>query len=88
MTSQTTKVTILAGPEDRGEVRAGHFPALFAMIARRHMYEYGGAGNDCRSSQTTRTNQKSLAHMRKVITMEQALKGKPISEPLAVFDAR
>src|SRR5258708_15356471 len=27
-----------------------------------------------------------LAHMRKVITMEQALAGKPISEPLTVYD--
>src|SRR6202161_1565863 len=45
MTSQTTpKVTeILAGAGDTcGEVRAGAtFPALFAMIARRHMYQYG-----------------------------------------------
>jgi acetyl-CoA C-acetyltransferase len=27
-----------------------------------------------------------FAHMRKVITMEQALAGKPVSEPLTVFD--
>jgi acetyl-CoA C-acetyltransferase len=27
-----------------------------------------------------------LAHMRKVITMEQALNGKPIAEPLTVYD--
>ena len=27
-----------------------------------------------------------LAHMRKVITMEQALAGKPIAEPLTVYD--
>src|SRR6266700_8240150 len=45
MTSQTTpKVTeILAGAGDMaGEGRAGAtFPALFAIIARRHMYQYG-----------------------------------------------
>src|ERR1017187_1539150 len=45
MTSQTTpKVTeILAGAGDIcGEVRAGAtFPALFAMIAHRHMFQYG-----------------------------------------------
>jgi acetyl-CoA C-acetyltransferase len=93
MTSQTTpKVTeILAGAGDTsGEVRAGAtFPALFAMIARRHMYQYG----------TTRVHMAAvavknhengaknpLAHMRKVITMEQALKGKPISDPLTVYD--
>src|SRR6266478_3901754 len=93
MTSQTTpKVTeILAGAGDMsGEGRAGAtFPALFAMIARRHMYEYG----------TTREHMAAVAvknhsngaknpqaHMRKVITMEQALNGKPIAEPLTVYD--
>jgi acetyl-CoA C-acetyltransferase len=45
MTSQTTPrvAEILAGAGDMtGEGRAGAtFPALFAMIARRHMHEYG-----------------------------------------------
>src|SRR6266852_2568400 len=93
MTSQTTpKVTeILAGAGDLcGEVRAGAtFPALFAMIARRHMYQYG----------TTREHMAAVAvknhsngaknpqaHLRKVITMEQALNGKPVSDPLTVYD--
>src|SRR5512140_1688193 len=86
MTSQTTpKVTeILAGAGDTcGEVRAGAtFPALFAMIARRHMYQYGTT----REMMAAVAVKNHLAHMRKVITMEQALNGKPISEPLTVFD--
>jgi len=93
MTSQPTpKVTeILAGAGDMcGEGRAGAtFPALFAMIARRHMYQYG----------TTREQMAAVAvknhlngaknpqaHMRKVITIEQALAGKPIADPLTVYD--
>src|SRR6266436_8377150 len=93
MTSQTTpKVTeILAGAGDMsGEGRAGAtFPALFAMIARRHMHQYG----------TTREHMAAVAvknhsngaknpqaHMRKVITMEQALAGKPVADPLTVYD--
>jgi acetyl-CoA C-acetyltransferase len=93
MTSQSTpRVTeILAGAGDMcGEGRAGAtFPALFAMIARRHMYQY----------ETTREHMAAVAvknhangaknpqaHMRKVITMEQALNGKPIAEPLTVYD--
>src|SRR5579864_2628940 len=93
MTSQPTpKVTeILAGAGDMcGEGRAGAtFPALFAMIARRHMYQFG----------TTREHMAAVAvknhangaknpqaHMRKVITMEQALNGKPVAEPLTVYD--
>src|SRR5450432_3140343 len=93
MTSQTTpKVTeILAGAGDTcGEVRAGAtFPALFAMIARRHMYQYGTTREMLASvavKNHLNGSKNPQAHMRKVITMEQALKGKPISDPLTVYD--
>src|SRR5258707_3026512 len=93
MTSQTTpKVTeILAGAGDTtGEVRAGAtFPALFAMIARRHMYQYGTTREQLAAvavKNHANGAKNPLAHMRKVITMEQALAGKPISEPLTVYD--
>src|SRR5450432_3811122 len=93
MTSQSTpKVTeILAGAGDlAGEVRAGAtFPALFAMIARRHMYQYGTTREHL-AAVAVKNHQNGaknpLAHMRKIITMEQALSGKPISEPLTVYD--
>ena len=93
MTSQPTpKVTeILAGAGDLcGEVRAGAtFPALFAMIARRHMYQYGTT-RDQMAAVAVKNHangaKNPLAHMRKVITMEQALAGKPISDPLTVYD--
>jgi acetyl-CoA C-acetyltransferase len=93
MTSQPTPVVteILASAGDLGgEGRAGAtFPALFAMIAQRHMHQYG----------TTREHLAAVAvknhangaknphaHMRKVITMEQALAGKMIADPLTVYD--
>ncbi len=93
MTSQPTpKVTeILAAAGDvEGEVRAGAtFPALFAMIARRHMYDYGTT-REMLAAVAVKNHangaKNPLAHMRKVITMEQALNGKPISEPLTVYD--
>jgi acetyl-CoA C-acetyltransferase len=93
MTSQSTpRVTeILAGAGDMcGEGRAGAtFPALFAMIARRHMYQYGTTREQLAAVAVK--NHKNgaknpLAHMRKVITMEQALGGKPVSDPLTIFD--
>src|SRR5258708_843612 len=94
MTSQTTpKVTeILAGAGDTcGEVRAGAtFPALFAMIARRHMYQYGTTREHLAAVAVKNHEngaKNPLAHMRKVITMDQALKGKPIAEPLTVYDS-
>ena len=82
---------ILAMAGDCGtEGRAGAtFPALFAMIARRHMHQYG----------TTREHLAAVAvknhangaknpdaHMRKTVTLEQAMNGKPISDPLTVYD--
>src|SRR5579871_3265937 len=93
MTSQSTpRVTeILAGAGDMaGEGRAGAtFPALFAMIARRHMYQYGTTREHLASvavKNHANGAKNPLAHMRKVITMEQALAGKPIAEPLTVYD--
>jgi acetyl-CoA C-acetyltransferase len=93
MTSQPTPVVteILAGAGDTsGEVRAGAtFPALFAMIARRHMYEYGTTREHLAAvavKNHANGAKNPLAHMRKVITMEQALAGKPIAEPLTVYD--
>ena len=93
MTSQTTAKTaeILAGAGDMsGEGRAGAtFPALFAMIARRHMYQYGTRREHLAAVAVKNHGngaKNPLAHMRKVITMEQALAGRPISEPLTVFD--
>jgi acetyl-CoA C-acetyltransferase len=93
MTSQTTpKVTeILAGAGDMiGEGKAGAtFPALFAMIARRHMYQYGTT-REALAAVAVKNHangaKNPLAHMKKVITMEQAMAGKPIADPLNVYD--
>jgi acetyl-CoA C-acetyltransferase len=93
MTSQSTpKVTeILAGAGDMaGEGRAGAtFPALFAMIARRHMYQYGTTREQLASvavKNHANGAKNPQAHMRKVISLEQAMAGKPIAEPLTVYD--
>ena len=93
MTSQTTpKVAeILAGAGDlTGEIRAGAtFPALFAMIARRHMYEFGTTREQLAAVAVKNHDNGALnpdAHLRKRITLEQALAGKPVAEPLTVYD--
>jgi acetyl-CoA acetyltransferase len=93
MTSQPTPrvAEILAGAGDlAGEVKAGAtFPALFAMIARRHMYQYGTRREDLAAvavKNHANGAKNPYAHMRKVITPEQALAGKPVSEPLTVYD--
>ncbi len=93
MTSQTTpRVTeILAAAGDMStEGRAGAtFPALFGMIASRHMHQYGTTREHLAAvavKNHANGAKNPLAHMRKVITLEQALAGKPISEPLTVYD--
>jgi acetyl-CoA C-acetyltransferase len=93
MTSQPTPVVtdILAGAGDTaGEVHAGAtFPALFAMIARRHMHQYGTTREQLAAvavKNHANGAKNPLAHLRKPITMEQALAGKPVAEPLTLYD--
>jgi len=93
MTSQSTPrvAEILAGAGDMsGEMRAGAtFPALFAMIARRHMYQFGTTREQLAAvavKNHANGAKNPLAHMKKVITVEQALAGKPVAEPLTVYD--
>jgi acetyl-CoA C-acetyltransferase len=93
MTCQPTpRVTeILAGAGDGPtEVRAGStFPSLFAMIARRHMYEFGTTRAHLSSVAVKNHENGALnpdAQMRKVITLEQAMNARPVAEPLNLYD--
>lgn len=93
MTSQPTPrvAEILAGAGDMtGEMAAGAtFPALFAMIAKRHMHDYGTTREQLAAVAVKNHDHGSmnpLAHMRKPITLEKALAGKVICDPLTVFD--
>src|SRR5258706_15133661 len=86
MTSQPTpRVTeILASAGDcSGEIRAGStFPSLFAMIARRHMHEFGTHREHLAAVAVKNHANGALnpdAHLRKVITLEQAMSGKPVA---------
>jgi acetyl-CoA C-acetyltransferase len=93
MTSQPTpRVTeILAAAGDcTGEIRAGStFASLFAMIARRHMYQFG-TRKEHLSAVAVKNHANGVlnpdAHMRKAITLEQAMAGKPIADPLNLYD--
>jgi acetyl-CoA C-acetyltransferase len=93
MTSQPTpRVTeILASAGDcSGEISAGStFPSLFAMIARRHMHEFGTKREHLAAVAVKNHANGALnpdAHLRKVITIEQALAGKPVADPLNLYD--
>jgi len=93
MTSQpTARVSqILAEAGDcSGEMKAGStFASLFAMIARRHMHDFGTKKEHLSAVAVKNHAAGALnpdAHMRKTITLEQAMKGKPIAEPLNLYD--
>jgi acetyl-CoA C-acetyltransferase len=93
MTCQpTARVTeILAGAGDCStEVLAGStFPSLFAMIARRHMHDFGTTRAHLSSVAVKNHENGALnpdAQMRKVITLEQAMNARPIAEPLNLYD--
>src|SRR5215813_6411954 len=80
MTSQTTaRVSeILAAAGDcSGEMKAGNtFASLFAMIARRHMHDFGTKKEHLAAVAVKNHANGALnpdAHMRKAITLEQAL---------------
>ena len=93
MTCQpTARVTeILSGAGDcAGEVKAGStFPSLFAMIARRHMHDFGTTREHLSAVAVKNHANGALnpdAQMRKVITLEQAMNARPIAEPLNLYD--
>jgi acetyl-CoA C-acetyltransferase len=93
MTSQTTaRVTeILCGAGDWAEeMQAGStFPSLFAMIARRHMHEFGTTREHLSAVAVKNHENGALnpdAQMRKVITLEQAMNARPIADPLNLYD--
>src|ERR1700733_1945628 len=92
MTSQTTarvsQILAEAGGCS-GEMRAGAtFASLFAMIARRHMHDFGTTREHLSSVAVKNHANGALnpdAQMRKVITLEQAMKAKPIADPLNLY---
>lgn len=93
MTSQPTPrvAEILAGAGDMtGEMAAGAtFPALFAMIAKRHMHDFGTTREQLAAVAVKNHGHGAmnpLAHMRKTLTIEKALAGKVICDPLTVYD--
>ena len=71
-------------------MKAGNtFASLFAMIARRHMHQYGTTREHLAAVAVKNHANGALnpdAHMRKVITLEQALAGKPVADPLTLYD--
>lgn len=64
-------------------------PGFYAMIAQRHMHEYGTTREQL-ASVAVNTREHALlhpnAHMKTALTLEQVLSAKPIADPLGMLD--
>ena len=67
----------------------GSLPGFYAMVARRHMHEYGTTREQL-ASVAVNTRAHALLHpnaqMKKPLTMEQVFAAKPIADPLGMLD--
>ena len=64
-------------------------PGFYAMIAQRHMFEYGTTREQLASvAVNTRTHAllHPNAHMKKPLTLQEVLDAKPIADPLGLLD--
>ncbi|MDA2919260.1 thiolase domain-containing protein [Desulfobacterota bacterium AH_259_B03_O07] len=92
-TVPTPKVTeFLAKAGDwENEVKVGYtFPSTFAMMARRHMHQYGTTREHL-AAVTVKNHENGLknpyAHMQKSVTMEKVLEDKRVvADPLRLYD--
>ncbi len=65
------------------------FPGLYALMARRHMYEYGTTKEQLAMVAVKNHENGALnptAHFQKPITLETALNAQMIADPLGLFD--
>jgi acetyl-CoA acetyltransferase len=67
----------------------GSIPGFYAMVARRHMLEYGTTREQL-SAVAVNTRAHALLHpnaqMKKPLTAEQVMASKPIADPLRMLD--
>lgn len=67
----------------------GSIPGFYAMVARRHMHEYGTTRQQLASVAVNTRAHACLhpnAHMKVPLTTEQVLSAKPIADPLGMLD--
>jgi acetyl-CoA acetyltransferase len=71
------------------QIYGGSIPGFYAMVARRHMHEYGTTREQLASVAVNTRSHAALhpnAQMKKPITLEDVLTSKPIAEPLRMLD--
>ncbi len=90
VTSDIATGFIAAGADQSWEALFGAtMPALYAIMARRHMYEFGTTREQLAQVSVKNHRNGALnkyAQFQKEITLETVLKAGPVAEPLGLFD--
>ena len=85
----STEIQAMAADQQWETSFGATFPALHAMIARRHMYEYGTTREQIASVAVKNHKHGALnpkAQFQKEIKLDTVLKSAPVADPLGVFD--
>ena len=89
---QTEEVTVALGEASDQEIELMQgvtFPALYALMARRHMYEYGTTEEQMAAvavKNHKNAAKNEYAQFQKEIKIEDVLNSKVVADPLKVFD--
>jgi len=89
MTDGVTSSLMGAGDQEWEAYYGVTFPSLYAMIARRHMHEFGTTREQMAKVAVKNHHNGSLnsiAQFRKEITVEQVLNSPMVADPLTLFD--
>lgn len=88
--AEETAAILAAAGDVSVEARAGStFPALFGLIARRHMHEHGTTREEIARVAVKNHAHGRLnpnAHVRREVSLAQVLDARPVAEPLGLFD--
>ena len=85
----STEIQAMAADQQWESSFGATFPALHAMIARRHMHDYGTTREQIASVAVKNHKHGSMnpkAQFQREIKLESVLKSPPVAEPLGLFD--
>jgi len=86
---QAAEILTSTADQEWESIFGATFPALYAIMARRHMYEYGTTREQLAAVAVKNHRHGALnpvAQYQKEITLEQVLGAPMVADPLGVFD--
>jgi len=88
-TEHATVALAGAGDQEWEAFHGATFPALYALMARRHMIEYGTKEEDLAQVAVKNHSNGTLnpnAQFQKAFTLEQVMNSTPVADPLKLLD--